>query len=121
MRARFLPGQVRLNGGRRDAGIGDQSRRDGVAQIQQRAALSDCLQLRNAARALMGFRNNLDRPKLHAADQSQTQMSYKELGDLLVGEIAAWKIESESLGSQPPAVGKLNVGVEMGAVLGHGR
>jgi hypothetical protein len=43
----------------------------------------------------------------------------EEFGDLLVGKIRTRKVETESLGGQPTAVGKLNICVEAGPVLGH--
>jgi hypothetical protein len=43
----------------------------------------------------------------------------EQLSDLLIGKVAAGEIEPKSLGSQPAAVDKLNVGVKVGTVLGH--
>jgi hypothetical protein len=42
----------------------------------------------------------------------------EQFGDLLVRRIGTRKIETKSLGGQPTAVDKLNVGVEVGAVFG---
>jgi hypothetical protein len=58
-------------------------------------------------------------PKFHAADQSETKVSHEELGDLLVREIGAREIEPKSLSGEPPAVGELNLSVEVGTVFGH--
>jgi hypothetical protein len=48
-------------------------------------------------------------------------VSNEELCDLVFRKIWAGEIKTKSLGSQPAAVGELNLGVEMGSVFGHGR
>jgi hypothetical protein len=68
----------------------------------------------------MGFCNDFHRPKLHAADQCQTEVLYEKLTDLLIRKVGTWKIEPESLGDQAAAIHELNVGIEVGAVFGHG-
>jgi hypothetical protein len=68
---------------------------------------------------LLGFSDYLYRAKLHAADQSQTEVAYEELSYLVVGKISTGQIQPESLGSQPAAADKRNIGVEVGAVFGH--
>ncbi len=67
----------------------------------------------------MGFCDDFHCPKFQLADQGQTQVPNEELGDLLIRKIGARKIEPKSLGGQAAAIGELNVGVEVGAVLGH--
>ena len=67
----------------------------------------------------MRFLNDFEGTKLHTADQCQSSVPDEELGDLLIGKIAAGKIEPKSLGGHSGAVGKLNTCVEVGAVLGH--
>jgi hypothetical protein len=67
----------------------------------------------------VGRCDDFHRPKLHAADQCQTEVLNEQLADLLIRKIWTWKIEPESLGDQAAPVHELNVGVEVGAVLGH--
>jgi hypothetical protein len=69
----------------------------------------------------MGFLDDLERPELHAADQSQAEVPYEELSDLLARQIKARKIEPEALCGKSTTVGELNFSVEMGPILGHSR
>ena len=57
--------------------------------------------------------------KLHAADQCQTEVLNEQLPDLLIRKIGSGKIKPESFGSKAAPIRELNVGVEVGAVLGH--
>jgi hypothetical protein len=67
----------------------------------------------------VGFGDDFHCLKLHAADQCQTEVLDEQLADLLSRQVGSGKIEPESFGSQAAPIGELNVGVEVGAVLGH--
>ena len=119
MGPRFFPLQVRLNTGSWDTRARDEAGSDCVAEVHE---LTGCIGRQdrgNATRTLVGFLDDLHRSKLHLTNQRQTEMLDEQLGDFRFRKIRTWKIEPESLGGQPAAVGKRNVGIEVGAVLGH--
>jgi hypothetical protein len=92
-----------------------------VAQIHQLTAPFGGRLGSNSARALVGFRDDVQGPKLNGSDQRQAEVLNEELCDLIFRKIRAGEIKTKPLGSQPAAVGERNLGVEMGSVLGHSR
>jgi hypothetical protein len=92
-----------------------------VAQIHQLTAPFGDRLGSHSARPLVGFRDDVQGPKLNSSDQRQTEVLNEKLCDLIFRKIRAGKIKTKSLGSQPAAVGELDLGVEMGSVFGHSR
>ena len=67
----------------------------------------------------MRFCNDFHFLQLHTADQCETEVLDEQLADLLIRRVGSEKIKSESFGSEAATVHELNVGVEVGAVIGH--